>query len=541
MFSEGCLKGANVTVTTLLVQPPSPLRSQVIRILSERGHILQVFSDPEKVLDNWPDAQCALLMLDMTAFGERGLQLCKTIRRRKDGNWVIIVAVFVQFQEMEIGDAIRNGADDYLTHQDEKDWELRLAVIENRVQDRLMHRRIMHDLMRTEIQFREVLETAPDAIIGVDQHGIIRLLNERVVSMTGYARAELIGQPIELLIPESLRQRHIEQRTRLIANPAPRALGQAIHLEWQRKDGRTIPVDICLGYFREEDQLYVIAAVRDVSEQRQLEMQLRNAKETAERALSQMQQDLQLAAQVQRSLLPDHAAKVPGLEWAWEYAPSSQLGGDGLNVFQLDHRHWGLYLLDVSGHGVAAALLSVSLARLFSSLPNQFLKWTVSVNQDTPPAIIPPVEVAKRVNHWFMANPSIDHFFSMIYAIYDTQTRKLRYVSAGHPGLVQLLASGQLHVGSSTGPIVGLMDNPEFVEEEIDIAIGDRIVFYSDGVTEAFNPRDEVYGLPRFLHMLQEQRKVPLAKCLNAVLTDVRQWSALHLHDDVSLLAIEGQ
>src|SRR5262249_32969662 len=111
--------------------------------------------------------------------------------------------------------------------------------------------------------------------------------------------------------------------------------------------------------------------VRDATERRRVEAELRQARAAAERAYERLRRDLQAAAQVQRGLLP---ARPPGTErvrFAWESLPCAELGGDALNVFWLDEHAIGLYLLDVSGHGAAAALLAVSLARLLSPAADQ--------------------------------------------------------------------------------------------------------------------------------------------------------------------------
>lgn len=527
-----------MTATTLLVQSAGPQRDLFIQQLRQRGHILHVFSKTADVLANWPDSECILVIIDLVSLGQQGLELCREIRHRPEGGWSVMVVLTASHQSEDVEEAIRSGADDYLVLQDEAMLHLRLAVIEHRFHDRLGRREMMHDLTRAEIKLREFLETAPDAIIGVDQEGIIQMLNERVVTMTGYSRAELLGQPIELLVPKPFRQGHVALRENYLAHPITRSLGSALHLELEQKNGNCIPVDICLGYFRDEGKLYVIAAVRDITERRRMEEQIRLAKETAERALNQIQHDLQLAAQMQRALLPTHMPAVPGAEWALEFAPSAQLAGDGLNVFQLDHRHWGMYLLDVSGHGVAAALLSVSLSRLLSSIPHQFFAWLASDDQVAPPQMIPPSHVAKRVNQWFLANPSMDQFFSMIYAIYDAATRQLTYVSAGHPGMIHLTSRGETQVGGSTGPVIGLMEEPEFAEEVISLSSGDRLFFYTDGVTEAFHPSGELFGLERLKEAILKTRDEPIKLALDHILLEVKQWSHGPLADDVSLLAL---
>ena len=134
--------------------------------------------------------------------------------------------------------------------------------------------------------------------------------------------------------------------------------------------------------------------------------------------------------------------------FAWHYRPCEELAGDGLNVFALDDRHAALYVFDVSGHGVASSLLSVSLSRVLSppSDPASMLRpddgdgarWG-SAAGGRP---MPPVEVAGELNRMFPFDEATEQYFTMIYGVLDVGSGAFRYVSAGHPGVVHLAAAG---------------------------------------------------------------------------------------------------
>jgi protein-histidine pros-kinase len=137
---------------------------------------------------------------------------------------------------------------------------------------------------RSEQLFRGLLEAAPDAIVIVDADGIITLMNAQSERMFGYRRSELIGSPIEVLVPERFSGDHAGHRSRYTEDPAPRSMGIGLELFAVRKDGTELPVEISLSPLHTETGLLVTAAIRDVTERRRVEEESRSAKQEAERA-----------------------------------------------------------------------------------------------------------------------------------------------------------------------------------------------------------------------------------------------------------------
>ena len=130
--------------------------------------------------------------------------------------------------------------------------------------------------LEAENQLRHLFESAPDALIVCDDAGIIELVNSQTEHVFGYSRSELIGQPVEILIPETLRHKHQTHRARYLDAPRRRAMGLGIELRGQRKDGSQFPVDVSLSPFIAREGMKVITGVRDISERKQLELELRS-------------------------------------------------------------------------------------------------------------------------------------------------------------------------------------------------------------------------------------------------------------------------
>lgn len=272
---------------------------------------------------------------------------------------------------------------------------------------------------------------------------------------------------------------------------------------------------------------------------RRLQMQLEQTNEQLAKANTRMTRDLRAAAKIQETFLPREAPPVPGAEFAWIYRPCDELAGDGLNVVPLGDGKVGLYVLDVSGHGVASALLSVTLSRLLSPLsePSSILIRNGDVSDRAD--ITPPAEVAARLNRFFPFDSATEQLTTMVYGILNAMTGEFRYVSAGHPGPVHLSSRGKPVVLESHGFPIGLAAEA-YEERAIRLVAGDRLYLYSDGVLEAMDPAGKQFGAVRLLEAIEQGRSEPLKNAVATLLGLIAQWQGPERpQDDISILAVE--
>ncbi len=258
-------------------------------------------------------------------------------------------------------------------------------------------------------------------------------------------------------------------------------------------------------------------------------------------ANARMSEDLAAAAEIQHSLLPIELPRFTTVEFAWRLRPRTELAGDVLNVFPLDAGHAGFYLLDVSGHGVPAALMAVTLSRTLVADPNQSTVLMRKDHVDSRPRLAPPAEVARRLNDRFAKRSTRGQFFTLFYGVLDLRTLELRYVSAGHPGAVLVRGGDAPGLLDATGPPIGVAPSVRYVERSITLKPRERLYVYSDGLSEARNPEGANFGVEQLARTLDDDRAIPLDETLERLTNSVDEWTGKPgFEDDVSCLALEA-
>lgn len=303
------------------------------------------------------------------------------------------------------------------------------------------------------------------------------------------------------------------------------------------------PIDFAVLHARLQTQLTLkrasderAALERDLAK-RAADLELANrALATANR---KMESDLEWAGRLQRAMLPTIAPAVPGVEFAWHHRSCEELGGDLLNVFAIDDEHVGLYMMDVSGHGIKAALLSVQVSRLLALVPDQHClvrRRRDGIGEFEP---TPPADVAEELNRRFPLDETFELYFTLFYGVLDTRTLELRYVCAGHPGPIHIPADEPARDLTVPMFAIGWMPAPGYEERRVTLRAGDRFFLYSDGIGDARDANNEVFGVTRTAEALRKAADRNLDDALQAMLEAAGRWRAHAIDDDISALAIE--
>ncbi len=250
-----------------------------------------------------------------------------------------------------------------------------------------------------------------------------------------------------------------------------------------------------------------------------------------------LEEDLQAAAGIQASLLPQTLPDVDQLKFSWKFFPCQSIGGDIFNVFRLDEDHMGLYILDVSGHGVPSALVTVSVSQRLNPQSGMLVKKKI----DDPPRyhISSPSEVFQVLDEEYPME-RFDKYFTAVYLIINFKTGRLTYSNAAHPPPIMLHADRPCTFLTEGGTIVGMGGVLPFDEETITVCPGDKLILYTDGVTESRNSQGEFYGEPRLYEVLETHKSLPIEALLTKAHEAMTAFgNQAPLEDDITMLGVE--
>lgn len=285
---------------------------------------------------------------------------------------------------------------------------------------------------------------------------------------------------------------------------------------------------------------HFIGIQSDITARKLAEEKLVLANKRLEESNQRMTRDLEMAARIQQSLLPSAGLTLPGVDLSWILKPCDELAGDTLNAFRLDRDHLGLYMIDVSGHGVSSSLLSFTLSRWMSPLPDHSSLFSRRAGNQRQHQIVSPAQVAERLNQQFPMDLETNQYFTLFYGILNLRTGRFRYVNAGHPAPIHLRVGCDPKPLPASGFPIGLIPEARYEEHLVKLEARDRLVLYTDGLVEAFNPREEEYGSGRLLETICDTRCLSLKDSLENLAKSVECWhESERQRDDISLLAFE--
>lgn len=363
-------------------------------------------------------------------------------------------------------------------------------------------------------------------------------VNEGFEKLTGYTTQEVLGKNCRFLQSDQTDPAVAEEIRGAIRDRRP----CVVELLNRRKNGKTFWNRLSITPVRDPagNVTHFIGVQSDITNRKEAEEALSLARDELQKTNDQMRRALESAAAVQQALLPHGFRSDKGVRPAWRLEPCATLAGDILNAFWLDDKHLGCYILDVVGHGVPAALLSVTLSHFLSPQSKGPFLVGAQPDQESSVEILSPAGVGERLNQRFPLDLEGSQFFTILYGILNTETKVFRYLSAGHPPMIHLPLNADPVILLKPGFPVGVVDTPRYEDQTVHLRPGDRLFLYSDGVTEVLNPAGEQFGADSLCDVFRSAATLPLDDCLDEVLDRVRSWSTgSALQDDVSLLALE--
>jgi sigma-B regulation protein RsbU (phosphoserine phosphatase) len=297
----------------------------------------------------------------------------------------------------------------------------------------------------------------------------------------------------------------------MIAPPAGLTLSSLIAVGWKFSFVVTLAFGIPLFlYHRTKEHL----------ERRNVELQQKVERGTAR--LEMQEAELQRAREIQQSLLPRNIPQIPGFEIAGAWQPASTVSGDYYDVLPLGDHKLGICIADVSGKGVSAALLMANVQAAVRAYASESES---------------PAQVCGKVNRLLCENIATGKFVTFLYAILDGDERSFQYCNAGH--LYPILVSrGSVRMLEQGGAVLGVFPAWTYEDSVIDLKAGDRLLLFTDGITEASDTNGQEFEETRIAAFAKANATLSASELDNRLLAQVTDFCGAHFQDDATLLVI---
>jgi PAS domain S-box-containing protein len=384
----------------------------------------------------------------------------------------------------------------------------------------------IHDITkrkRLEHRFRQAVESAPNAIVMVNESGMIEMVNSQAETSFGYSRSELVGQPVEMLMPERFRSAHMDFRQAYIAAPASRPMGMGRDLYGLRKDGAEFPVEIGLSLIDSEEEILVMSTIVEITARKAAEQKIRQAQIN----LAIAQSEIKIAQRIQASLSPSAPIKSEHFEVTGYCLPADQVGGDYFDYFFRNEDQLDMIIADVSGHSIGPALFMVETRSAIRTQAN---------------GLGTPAETLNVLNNFLFEDlDKADYFITLFYLQYDITNHQLSFANAGHPPPLLLSPfQDECRQLDAEGLILGINKKVIFEEKTTTLFKGDLILLYTDGITEAENANGEFFGIERVSDIFIQHSQQTPQKIIDALLEQLKQFRQNEsFNDDITLMVFK--
>ncbi len=256
-------------------------------------------------------------------------------------------------------------------------------------------------------------------------------------------------------------------------------------------------------------------------------------------AQAAIDRDLKEARRFQHALVPERYLALNRADISLLYQPSGHVGGDLVGMFRVSENRYGVYSVDVSGHGIASSLMTARIAgHLSASSPDRNIALTT--DDLGIYSMHPPEKVCAILNDILMQQPDTDQYLTMLLADIDFAEGSAIVAQAGHPSPVVQRADGEVQFTSCFGLPIGLIEGAEYTSFRVDFAPGDRFLLYSDGITECPDPKGVLLDESGLAEILRRSKDLKGRKLLSHLVCELESFSGLsEFPDDLSAILVE--
>ncbi len=403
--------------------------------------------------------------------------------------------------------------------EEEKNWSAQREKIIG-MGERSLHKTYYPELQQRldELErFRSLLDQSNDCILLVRIPSLAFVdVNESACRQLGCSREDLLSLPFGNFVPEEAMSRIRELAEVGLAEGKDR---DTITTHLYKCSGAEIPAEIAIRLVTFNKELYGVAVARDITERKRTEKALLEN--------SRMLRDMELARQIQLSLLPATPPELPGIQLAGYCVPATHVGGDYYDYYKHDNCVVDLVVADVSGHNIGAALMT---AEARSVLRAQILSSSGTG------------DILASLNRILYDDlDQAELFITLFYVRYDAINRTLSYSNAGHvPPLLFRQSETACRELDAEGLIIGVRKDEIYEEKQIQMQKDDVLLLYTDGIIEALNSSGEQFGRSRLCSILNDTHTGSPQSIIDAILMEVAAFCGTTvMEDDVTMIVMK--
>ena len=375
--------------------------------------------------------------------------------------------------------------------------------------------------------YETLLRHVPEALLVVNADGRVLFSNHGAHRLLGYSDEQLRFSSVVNSLPD------------WFTLPLT---GSVLETTAVNADGRSLSVELKLAPIETPSGPLLVCLIRDSSsrtaelagfaaEQENLREQIQELSLRERDLKSEMDQ----AATILEAHLPPRDFSMPGVQVAWRFSPCFTLGGDMVKLFGVSDSLLAFCILDVSGHGIPASLLAISLAR---SLSTERARGGILERNDGK--LRQPTAILTKLNEQYQILHEGEQFVTLLYGILDKSQNRVHYVSAGHPHPLRFATGGVSQIEGPINPPVGVLRSASFEETMVELSDGEALFFYTDGVTETRNPSGEMFDEFRLIECVEREKSRPPSEILASLYAELKHFRfGREQTDDVTALILK--
>ncbi len=362
----------------------------------------------------------------------------------------------------------------------------------------------------------QIFNTAADGMRVVDKNFNVLKVNKTFLELAGVSEVEAINKKCYEVFGGSACRTNECRLTKILRG------SKYVHEEADKQcaDGKLVPcVVIATPYTNLDGELLgIIEDFKDITE-------WKRAEELTKQHNMLMKSELEQAAIVQRQLLPMDLPQMLGINFSWQLIPCVFMAGDMLNVFHLDDNQMAFYILDVKGHGVAAALAAVAASYL--------------LKPSTTETILRPSIVLTQLNSR-LSEGSDENFITVFYGVLDIEELTLTYARAGHCPPLLISVDDEIRELDHGDLPVGIYKTLDYEDYQITLQRGDKLILYTDGIIETENSSGQFFTKMRLIETVQQNKDICISDLTELIIRGALDHAeGQKIQDDISILGIE--